>query len=274
MCKAFSCIINTFGDITWKMGVDSHSELARIAGYKDQQLGEFAKVEITPKNENYLEPDEWIYRVDESPVPWWFGWKEKELCMAAHKKWLRKLKKFLNPHPIVHPFEINPPKITAEHITLLRKWASVRGSEISVKRSLRDRVDDSVWKCVGSSVWDSVWDNVGRSVGRSVDDSVWNSVGRSVWDSVIAAYCGSFFCMPHWKNRSHAEGIYPFQPVVDLWNHRSHAERIYPFQPVVDLWNQGLVPTLDCGIWNLHGGKEAKVMFKISAEKLTKKNSN
>ena len=182
MCKAFSCIVDPVGKVTWKLGIDSHSELARIGGYPDQQLGEFAKIEITPRNNDYLYPDEWVYRVDESPVPSWCGLEEKELCLAAHKKWLKKLDKILVRKPIVHPFTGVPPEIRPKHIRLLKKWDSVRDS-------VRDSVGDSVWGSVGDSVWGSVW-----------------------------AYTGSFFGLPKWKSIKHPKGKYPFQSAVTLWN--------------------------------------------------------
>ena len=187
MCKAFSCIIDQAEKVTWKLGVDSHSELARIGGYRDAVLGEFAKIEITPKNNDYLSPDEWIYQVDESPVPKWCGLKEKELCLAAHKKWLKKLEKFINRHPVVRPFEKTPPDtLQRKHILLLKKWDSVWAS-------VRDSVRDSVWASVQASVWDSVGDSVG-------------------------AYTGSFFKIPMWKYVKHPKGKYPYQPLVALWN--------------------------------------------------------
>ena len=80
MCQAFSCIVGREGKVTWKLGVDSHSDLAAMAGYKDDYLGEFAKFEITPDNGNYLYPDNWTLRVDDSPVPSWCGVHEKELA--------------------------------------------------------------------------------------------------------------------------------------------------------------------------------------------------
>ena len=183
MCKAFSCIIDQAEKVTWKLGVDSHSELARIGGYRDAVLGEFAKIEITPKNNDYLSPDEWIYQVDESPVPKWCGLKEKELCLAAHKKWLKKLEKFINRHPVVRPFEKTPPDtLQRKHILLLKKWDSVWAS-----------VRDSVWASVQASVWDSVGDSAG-------------------------AYTGSFFRIPVWKYVKHPKGKDPYQPLVALWN--------------------------------------------------------
>ena len=138
MCIAFSCIVDQVGKVTWKLGIDAHSELARVGGYQDRKLGEFAKAEITPKNNDYLNPDEWVFRFDESPVPAWCGTHEKELCLAAHKKWLKQMDKIIIPHSVVRPFKVTPPaSIQPKHIRLLKKWASVRAS-------------------VAASVWDSV----------------------------------------------------------------------------------------------------------------------
>lgn len=191
MCKAFSCIVDQAGKVTWKLGVDSHSELARIGQYADRELGEFAKIEITPANGDYLNPYQWVYRVDESPVPKWCGLHEKELALAAHKKWLKAFDKFIVRHPIVHPFkDVSPETIQRKHILLLKKWASV-------------------W----DSVWDSVRDSVRDSVWASVRDSMWASVWASVW-----AYTGSFFRIPVWKYVEHPKGKYPYQPLVSLWN--------------------------------------------------------
>jgi hypothetical protein len=157
-----------------------------LGGYKDEVLGEFSKIEITPKNNDYLNPDEWVYRVDESPVPNWCGNDEKELALKAHKKWLKALDKFLVRKKIVHPFKIVPPEIGPKQIKLLKKWASVR---------------------------DSVWDSVGDSVRTSVGDPVGYSAWASVW-----AYTGSFFKIPVWKYVKHTKGRYPYQPLVTLWN--------------------------------------------------------
>ena len=131
MCKAFSGLVDFNDKVTWKLGVDSHSDLAKLGGYKDEVLGEFAKIEITPKNKNYLFPDEWVYKVDESPVPKWCGKAEKELCLAAHKKWLKKLDKILVRKKIIHPFRDATPPATIErkHILLLKKWDLVGGSD-------------------------------------------------------------------------------------------------------------------------------------------------
>ena len=183
MCKAFSCLVDIAAKkVTWKLGVDSHSDLVRKARYKDNTYDphqmEFAKIEITPKNNDYLNPDKWIYRVDESPAPSWMGEPHKTACLKAHARWLKQLDKFIIRHPVVHPFKLTAPEVGPKQIALLKKWDSVRAS-----------VRDSVWDSVGASVWDSVW-----------------------------AYAGSFFKIPVWKYVKHPKGKYPHQPLVQLWN--------------------------------------------------------
>ena len=244
MCKAFSCIVDQVGKVTWKLGIDAHSALARVGGYQDRKLGEFAKAEITPKNNDYLNPDEWVFRFDESPVPAWCGTHEKELCLAAHKKWLKQMDKIIIPHSVVRPFKVTPPaSIQPKHIRLLKKWASVVDSVV-------DRVGASVWHSVVDSVGHSVWASVWHSVWHSVGDRVVDSVGPSVWDSVWA-YTGSFFRIPVWKYVKHHKGKYPYQPLMALWK-------------------TGLVPSFDGTTWRLHGGPKAAVLFSITAVKLKK----
>ena len=168
MCKAFSCLVDIKAKVTWKLGVNSHSDLVKLAGYKDNTADphsmEFAKIEITPKNNDYLNPNEWVYRVDESPVPSWVGREHEAACFKAHKAWLKKLDKFIVRHPVVHPFKLMAPKVGPKQIALLKKWASV---------------------------WASVRASVRAIVGAIVGDSVGGSVGDSVW-----AYAGSFFRIP------------------------------------------------------------------------------
>lgn len=52
MCKAFSCIVGSDKKVTWKLGIDSHTELLKRINYKDNTADpkqmEFARVEITP----------------------------------------------------------------------------------------------------------------------------------------------------------------------------------------------------------------------------------
>jgi len=233
MCNAFSCIVARNAAVTWKFGVDSHTDLLELAKFKDEtsdpMLMEFARVEISPKNNNYLAPDIWELKVDQAITPAWFNGKHKEAALAVHKKWETKLYKILVKKQIVHPFKITPPVITKQHIQLLRKWDSVRAS-------VRASVGDSVWASMRASVW--------ASVRASVRDSVWASVGDSVW-----AYIGSFFKIPKWKYIKHPRGQYPFGPAVQLWM-------------------LGLVPSFDGTTWRLHGGPKAEVLFSITKEEL------
>ena len=238
MCKAFSCLVDIAAKkVTWKLGVDSHSDLVKLAGYRDNTADphamEFAKIEITPKNNDYLFPDTWVYRVDESPAPSWIGREHEAACRKAHARWLKQLDKFIIRHPVVNPFDLAPPDIGPKQIALLKEWDSVWDS---VGAGVRARVRAGV----GYSVWDSVWASVWDSVRASVRDSV----GESVW-----AYSGSFFRIPIWKYVKHPKGKYPYQPLVDLWN-------------------QGLVPSFDDTTWRLHAGPKAKIVYSIAAAKL------
>jgi hypothetical protein len=43
---------------------------------------------------------------------------------------------------------------------------------------------------------------------------------------------------------------------------------MHDFSPAIKLWEMGLVPSFDGKTWRLHGGKNAKILFKISAQDL------
>ena len=182
ICKAFSCIISKSRKVTWKLGVDSHDDLVKLAGYKDdtadKNLLKFARVEITPDNGDYLYPDKWTLRIDEKITPVWWSDEHERKCLLALQKWIKELNKILVRKPVIHPFrDVQMP----DHVDPI---------------FLKPLVD-----------WASVWASVRASVGDSVRDSVW-------------AYTGSFFVLPRegWK---YCESIlgegYPFQPLVNLW---------------------------------------------------------
>jgi hypothetical protein len=247
MCKAFSCVIGRDKKVTWKFGTDSHEDLIKIAGYKDDTLDpekiEFCRIEISPKNGSYLEPDEWVFKIDMDVTPAWWTLAHKRACEREHKKWMKMLDKVIVRKTIIHPFKITPPeKITEEHTQLVREWASVRDSVVaSVWDSVRHSVMDSVMNSVMDSVRHSVMDSVMNSVMDSVRHSVVDSVRHSVW-----AYNGSFFSLKRseWKytERIDCEG--------------------YPFQPAVALWELGLVPSFDGKTWRLHGGPDGRVLWE------------
>jgi len=268
MCRAFSCVIGRDKTVTWTFGTDSHEDLIKNAGYRDNTIDpdkiEFCRIEISPKNGSYLEPDEWVFKIDMDVTPAWWTLAHKRACEREHKKWLKQLDNILVRKPIIHPFrDVAPPKeITDEHIRLLKEWASVGAS---VRASVGDSVGASVWASVwasvrasvGASVGDSVRysirDSVGASVrasvGDSVEASVWasvgDSVGASVWDSV-GAYSGTFFNLPR--------SAWTYTPRI--------AREGYPYQPAVTLWEMGLVPSFDGQKWRLHGGPDGRVLWE------------
>ena len=256
ICKAFSCLIGKDKKVTWSFGVDSHTELIDIEGYKDKDdCKRFVRIEIIPSNADYLNPDKWVLKVDNEHVPRWFSPSHKQCCYDAFKIWEGQLYKIVQrDKKIVHPFndikKVKPKEITSKHVCLLKKWSSVGDS---VWDSVRDSVGDSVWDSVRDSVRDSVGDSVWDSVGASVRDSVRDSVWDSVWDSV-GAYIGSVFKLKR-----------------NQWKHTTKIKTTgYPFQSCVDLWHMGLVPSFDGTYWRLHSGKKARVVFKIKQSALKK----
>jgi len=253
MCNAFSCLISREGKVTWKMGIDGHSELVNIAGLSDNTADksklDFARVEITPKGSpgnpdkvpgdyrrtedniprTAAEPGEWTLTIDEQAKPTWWCPTHEAKCRRAHQQWLEQLYAILDTTTdIAHPFkDIAPPKRatnkrpTKQVIQLLQRWSKVADS-------------------VGYSVWDSVWNSV-------------------------EAQIGSLFRLPRnaWK---HTEQLPDACPVTGS---------AYPFQPAVDLWKMGLVPSFNGKTWRLHAGTglgktESQVVFEIGKDKLGK----
>jgi len=158
----------------------------------------------------------------------------------------------INEKELVNPFTIKPPKITDEHIDLLKQWALVRHS---VRASVRDSVWDSIGNAAVYTFWPSVADAVKDLIVDTIRDSIWRSaktsIGRMERDLVrgtvrdsIWAYVGSLF------------------PNIKKWEYVDHKPGEYPFQSAVDLWKQGLVPSFDGKTWRLHGGKKAKVLWE------------
>jgi len=288
MCNAWSAIVKKNGDVLWKFGMDSHSDILKHFNIPDNESEpgrlKFARIEISPANGNYLKPNEWKFKLDESITPSWWKKSYQIFAETEHKKWKKQLNKILINKEIVMPFSIGPPKkVLKKHIALLGAWASVGDSVgASVRDSVWDSVGDSVgasvWASVGASVRDSVWASVGdsvrasvwASVGDSVRDSVrasvrasvWASVGDSVRDSVRAsvwasvwAYAGSFLNLPR-----------------NAWKYTENIKtKKYPFHPLADLWEMGIVPSFDGKKWRLHAGKDAKIIFETSEEKLMEK---
>ena len=272
MCNAFSCLITINNKVYWRAGVDSHTTLQETFVKEDPQLKDdkeppkntFARVEITPKNKDYLKPDKWALSIDESVTPDWLKDEHEDICWKAFEKWKKQvysginLKECIKP---IHPFKIKPPKkIEVKHLKILLHWASVRDSvrdsvrasvgdsvRASVRASVGDSVWDSVWASVRASVGDSVWDSVGDSVRASVWGSVWGSVGDSVGGSVWA-YTGSQF------------------PKIKKWKYVNFKHKGYPFKDAVKLWKMGLVASFDGTKWRLHGGPKAKVLWEGTVE--------
>jgi len=258
MCKAFSCIA-TRKKVYWKLGMDSHNDISEHFKLKDDVSNNFCPVEIVPKNNNYIEPDEWVFNFDDKCPDWWKQSNE-EMCWDAKKQWYDELMKKVYKNRIknlINPFELPIIKqVTKTDINNLKKWDSI-GDSIwdSIWDSIGDSVRDSIWNSVGNSVGDSIWNSVGNSIWDSIGDSVRDSVGDSVRDSIgdsIYGYVG-----------------YMFKLERSEWKYTNKIKtKSYPFISLIKLWKRGLVPSFDGNIWRLHSGKKAKIVFEISKKEL------
>ena len=139
MCKAFSCVIKRSGKVYWKLGIDSHEDIiSKFKLDRENKKRNQCAIEISPKNNNYIEPDEWVFKFDDDCPDWWKLSHEKA-CWSAHKEWNKQLRKKLYINRLknlIHPFNDIPmvKKPTKQHIKLLKQW---------------DSVVDSVWSSVG-----------------------------------------------------------------------------------------------------------------------------
>jgi hypothetical protein len=70
------------GDVLTHWAIDSHTELQEHFGLIDNGRGEFAKVELTPGNGDWLAPETWTFHLDEETAPAWWD----EVKDTAEKK--------------------------------------------------------------------------------------------------------------------------------------------------------------------------------------------
>ena len=125
--------------------MDSHDDLLSSASIaddtKDPAKITFCRIEISPENGDYLNPDaKYKFKIDTDIVPIWWEERHEKAAWMAFQEWKKQLDKILVRKPIVHPFRVEPPvEITKEHLRLLKEWASVW-----------DSIRDSVWAYTGT----------------------------------------------------------------------------------------------------------------------------
>ena len=250
MCKAFSCIIHRNRKVYWKLAIDSHVNIYKHYNLDYRNLKrEFCAIEITPRNKDYISPDEWILKFDDDCPDWWKSSHERA-CYSALEEWKKQLYKKIHVKRlknIINPFKLPMvKKPTKTDINNLKEWDSVRDS---VKYSFGDSWSYSV----SDSVRESVVNSVGKSVAKFVAKFVVKFVAKFVWDSDWA-YIGWIFNLKR-----------------NEWRYTDEIKtKGYPFMSMIKLWKRGLIPSLDGKTWRLHSGEKAKVVYEISKGKLKK----
>ena len=92
MCKAFSAVVDRNGKVYWKRGMDSHEDIKKHFKLDDSKPDNLMPVEISPKNKDYLKPDEWVFVFDEQTphTPDWWKASHENACWAAFRKWKKE----------------------------------------------------------------------------------------------------------------------------------------------------------------------------------------
>jgi len=90
------------GDVLWHPMLDSHSDLLVYHKLRDdnQFFRNFAKVELTPSNDNWLDPETWSWKIDEPTRPEWMDDAEE----VARKKLVHIAKGMIldnGEHPLI-----------------------------------------------------------------------------------------------------------------------------------------------------------------------------
>lgn len=177
----------------------------------------------------------------------------------------------------VNPFLVEEPIPLAEAIELLHSWSYIARNfvETTVYDPLRVSFGYSICTSVGDSVSASINTFVGTSVGTFVYDplavAIYASVGGLIYVSIyasegtciatsvyepITAYIGSLF------------------PAIKEWKYIDHKKGEYPFQACVDLWRGGYVSSYRRGgVWRLHSGKKAEIVYEKEIRNETEKQS-
>src|SRR3990167_11025001 len=74
MCRFLSGLVLRNGDVLTHPMLDSHSDLVMYFKLPDTSayVHHFAKVELVPDGHDWLDPDTWVWHVDEPVMPvWW-----------------------------------------------------------------------------------------------------------------------------------------------------------------------------------------------------------
>ena len=71
MCQFLSALILANGDVLTHPMLDSHTDLVTWFNLRDDRVGRFAKVELVPGEDTWLDPDQWTWVLDEPTRPAW-----------------------------------------------------------------------------------------------------------------------------------------------------------------------------------------------------------
>ena len=168
--------------------------------------------------------------------------KVKELIRKASDKMDYNYYEMCYP---LDPRSIECGEVNNQVIELLKKW-------------------DSVFHIINNSVYPSIYRSIYNPIYKVAQESFYYSlyyhigifdktIDRTIYDyatECACAYLGSLFFN------------------IEKWIRIEHKKGEYPFQCGVELLKLGFIPIFDGSTWRLHAGKDMKIVYEISREKL------
>jgi hypothetical protein len=139
---------------------------------------------------------------------------------------------------VINPLLLPTPIITKTDIKNLNTWIdtydSIDEDTFYDIQNLYPLQMTLAWAHVHKVVNLNVW----MKISRSFDEKTHNNGISELYDSVLFAVYDAYYC-------SFVDEIMPLD-----------------FSPLWYLWNRGLVPSFDGNNWNLHSGKDAKIVYR------------
>ena len=191
MCQFFSALVLRNGDVLSHPMLDSHTDLVTYFALPDAtaQHQHFAKVELTPHDDDWLTPATWAWRLDEDTAPGW--WEdvavqaEATLRARAEKMIITGTKSLIVDGCWIVGGQALVSDVRAGRIVRVQDSATVRNvkGSATVQDVRGSATVQDVW---GSATVQDVWGSATvRNVGGSatVQDVKGSATVQDVWGS-------------------------------------------------------------------------------------------
>ena len=134
----------------------------------------------------------------------------------------------------ISPVSLPQATVTEEVMSAFNAWRVAHSLLVGGMDNITRSVSAEYGYYVRYEVWQYAW--------RTTQLSAYNALPVFPFNAADA-YIGSMF------------------PNVKEWLGCEYEEGVYPFQAGADLWKMGVVPCYESGVWRLHSGTNAEVIY-------------